>query len=72
MNAKNKIKWIYNSKNNQELAERYNVWAYVSPQCRCIKQIRLQKREIFGCWCWLVRFYTNAVFPATKPSLVTS
>jgi len=44
MNAKSKIKWIYNSKNNEELAERYNVWAkdydqdlvddleYVSPQ----------------------------------------
>jgi len=27
MNAKSKIKWIYDSKDNQELAQRYNVWA---------------------------------------------
>lgn len=27
MNAKTKVKWIYNARNHQELAERYNVWA---------------------------------------------
>ena len=27
MDVKDRVKWVYSSKNNQELAERYNQWA---------------------------------------------
>lgn len=27
MNADNKVQWVYNSQNNQQLAQRYNQWA---------------------------------------------